>query len=550
MISLDYCKHCYDIIVPDILTQDEVALAIESKGVYMERFYNMWPIRNKSKIRYVNSIKSEYKNKLDNVFYEISESLDLPVHDQVFSYKTGISCSDLSSQYVGFTDILCLDISDYFYSITYEHLYHWFYMHMTEDMSEDDKVFYAKFLAAILTSKDKRPGKQTDMGVVLQGSTQASKLANTILYNLDCCLFDYCNKHNLVYSRYCDNFYIGSKDSFISADTTKEIINIINSFNINGVGGFIIKPKKTKHLPYFKRQRVLGVVVNSKSNISSHYERNLNSAITHLYKDITDVITGKKYLSPKTLMNRYKKLSGYISYIKKINIEKYNKYNNYVEIIRFLSSLLIPKMKTHQSGSAVDFTSLIGTVNEKYELLLWFGREDDETIRRPLLLFKQQSDLARFVDVYGGNVVVFETDKGFIVRLLTREDYHVFTDSVFNTVALNFFNYYAATRRMLFYYLYENGESVDRVFSIKLYNKEHPTGYIPLVSIESSFERVWSMPMYVANVGDVNNLAHVIFHYCVLYIGAFVDLKLDESFLSALWSIRKAIAAGRIYIYY
>ena len=92
---------------------------------------------------------------------------------------------------------LCTDIKDFFPSISHGIV---FKMFRNRDFSTD----IASLLTNLTTYKGKLP----------QGTPTSSYIANLIFYDIDIELLDFCEKHNIVYSRYVDDLVFSSQEHF------------------------------------------------------------------------------------------------------------------------------------------------------------------------------------------------------------------------------------------------------------------------------------------------------------------------------------------------
>lgn len=111
-------------------------------------------------------------------------------------------------------------------------------------------------------------------GALPQGAPTSPYLANFALYDFDEKFSIFCEALDATYTRYADDLTV----SFDEANVP-EILNFVNT-ELNKESYFL-SFKKTHLAPYYKRQKVTGIIVNEKLNIP-HEIRNQLRAYNHL----------------------------------------------------------------------------------------------------------------------------------------------------------------------------------------------------------------------------------------------------------------------------
>lgn len=201
--------------------------------------YRTFTLRKKSGgTRTINSPRAFLKT----VQYWINDYLleRLPIHDTCFSYRKKISVKNNAYVHLNKKYILCVDINDYFGSIT------------TKDVWDMLSGFgFSRELSAVMSQL------MTLDGVLPQGAPTSPAISNSFLYDFDVDVFDWCSSKKISYSRYSDDLTFGF-DSIECVDSLKELIIRLLSNK-----GLSLKETKTRVMSSHQRQMVTGVVINN-----------------------------------------------------------------------------------------------------------------------------------------------------------------------------------------------------------------------------------------------------------------------------------------------
>ena len=124
----------------------------------------------------------------------------LPVHIAATAYRSGISIKDHAAVHADNRYLLKLDFQDFFPSILGKH----FLMHLKSHASiiDDD----ASLLMRLLFRFD----REVQDYVLSIGAPSSPAVSNTIMYDFDNKLTNYCRKHDIVYSRYADDLALST----------------------------------------------------------------------------------------------------------------------------------------------------------------------------------------------------------------------------------------------------------------------------------------------------------------------------------------------------
>lgn len=266
--------------------------------------------------------------------------------ENVYSYARGKSQIMCASNHVKMHGTLMIDLKDFFFSFTRSMLEEFYRGIMQKaECGQDESDFLARLISTICTIR--HPGAaRDDEAVMPMGIQPAGAITNTLPRGLDRKLMLLCKKRDYVYSRYSDNMYISSKDVHLPRELTEEIVGIIESYTYAGQTPFRVNRDKTRYRPYWRHQRVLGVCVNEKPNISRRRENWLRSAIHHLYIELDRAISDHDAgtlddeaftVLVKKKARRYRKVQGNLNWARAVNLEKYFKY----ETKHFAASMLL-----------------------------------------------------------------------------------------------------------------------------------------------------------------------------------------------------------------
>lgn len=191
--------------------------------------------------------------------------------------------------------LLKMDIKDFYPSITGKMVYLQF-----REIGYNEQV--SNLLASICTWKDSLP----------QGAPTSAYLANLICRRMDARIAGYCNKHNIVYTRYADDLMFSSDDR----DALRHTYGIVKHIVENE--GFLLNADKTHFAGNKSRKEVLGITINDKNcHTPKAMKRNVRAMIhravaTGDYSDLT-------------------RIRGYISYISSIESNYEKKIRGYIE---------------------------------------------------------------------------------------------------------------------------------------------------------------------------------------------------------------------------
>lgn len=249
-----------------------------------------------------------FRNKL-TLDHPVSNSITKKSHSTTHTF--GIYSN--AAQHTKKKFILNIDLKDFFTTITFKRIVGFFTNNNHFKLHKDIAIL----IAQIATYRDSK----SNQGFLPQGSPCSPIISNLIGGILDNSLNKLANANKCTYTRFADditfstnisNFPLNLAEELNSKYTlAKPLINIIKK------NGFHINPSKTRLTINTNQQKVTGLVVNKKVNISSNYYRSTRSMVHSYCK------TGKFYKSnfhSKPNISSPNSLSGITNHI--FNIRK------------------------------------------------------------------------------------------------------------------------------------------------------------------------------------------------------------------------------------
>ena len=183
-----------------------------------------------------------------------------PISRYAQAYKPGSSIQKNARPHIRKKKDLKLDIEGFFDHILYSQV--------------KDTVFYKEkysepiriLLSMLCYYRDSLP----------QGAPTSPAITNIIMYDFDEAVGAFCNEKNIAYTRYCDDM------TFSGDFDEKEIIDFVK--NELSKLGLYLKNRKTAVVPATKCQRVTGIVVNEKMNITKDYKKKIRQEMYFIRK--------------------------------------------------------------------------------------------------------------------------------------------------------------------------------------------------------------------------------------------------------------------------
>jgi len=241
------------------------------------RVYNVFTIPKASgKPRVIHSPNPVLKfiqRRIDQVILK-----KLPLLNCVGAYVTGKSCRDTAIQHVGQGVRIAMDLKDFFPS------------HSRACVRNYLKtVGYSHFVSGILADLctagfdiDTQTGTRKRHAVP-QGSPASPSLCNLIAQeSLDKQVLAELGPHGWTYTRYSDDLSLSHPDDL----TNQEVDYVIQRMRqLIEAAGYRTNPQKTKVQRRWRRQKMLGMVVNEKTSIPRDVYRKYRSLLYNCVKN-------------------------------------------------------------------------------------------------------------------------------------------------------------------------------------------------------------------------------------------------------------------------
>lgn len=196
------------------------------------------------------------------ILTEILEKIT--VSDQSMAFVPGKNgLLDNANKHKNNVFVLEMDITDFFGSINSKTIFHLF-----------QNIGYNKDVSTIFSNIC------TYNNSLPQGGVTSPYLANLVCYNLDKRLTGFCDRRDIVYTRYADDMSFSCNNRIILNRAESIISRIVED------EGFIINPKKTRYLSEQTKKTVTGITINSgEAHANRELKRALRAAIFNSIMD-------------------------------------------------------------------------------------------------------------------------------------------------------------------------------------------------------------------------------------------------------------------------
>ena len=247
---------------------------------------------------------------LKNVQREILKKIvsKLSVSKYATAYHKGRMLVDNASPHCGKKYLLKMDLKDFFDNITFMKVYNCVF----------NTFRYPKQIGVMLTQLC------TKDDVLPQGAPTSPAISNLVMKSFDDTFGGWCQRHNLSYTRYCD-------DITVSGDTALYNVYLKAKSMLNKMG-FEVNERKTHFVKNSDSQSVTGLTVNECVKVNPQYKKALRQELYYAlkYSAVSSMQRSSMFEfaeneSDETMVLRYiNMLIGKTSYV--LQIEPNNKY--------------------------------------------------------------------------------------------------------------------------------------------------------------------------------------------------------------------------------
>lgn len=238
-----------------------------------ENFYTKTAIpKGGGKVRYVYVVDPRLVKLQKRLKLLLEDSL--PPSGTSYAYEKGISIQDAAKRLDGHRVLVSIDIKNHFGSITM-----WQVTKMFEHHGADAQVAFLLARLCCITE-----GRRSFLP---QGSVVSPMLSNRVCeWLLDPVLVE--EFPDACITRYSDNIYLGYSSQINGRGTLNKLRGIISKTTK-------WRTHKGRIMPYYRRQRGLGLVVNVFPNMPRHKYDNLRALLHNLgTKDVSEVMAKAK----------------------------------------------------------------------------------------------------------------------------------------------------------------------------------------------------------------------------------------------------------------
>lgn len=234
---------------------------------------------------------------------------DLPLHECATAYKKNSSIKKNADAHKNNIYIFKYDFRDFFSSINETDLIQHFTKYLINNISENDIRLVAR-LSCIFN-------KQSQARVLSIGAPSSPLLSNSVMFDFDCEVSNWCNNNGFVFTRYADDITISTSKKGNSLLLNEYVSKAI--FNLS-YPKIQLNSDKTIHLSKKHQRRVTGLIITNENQLSiGRFTKRKISALIHQFKlaklsnDDTFYLQGllgfAKNIEPEFIVSMRKKYS-------------------------------------------------------------------------------------------------------------------------------------------------------------------------------------------------------------------------------------------------
>lgn len=183
----------------------------------------------------------------------------LPIHDAAKAYRHRISIKNHASAHAKNKYLLKVDFKDFFPSIKADD----FIAHMCRNLQVS--VELASDLARLLFRHDKQAGL-----ILSIGAPSSPAVSNTLMFEFDSRLHDFCVAHDVSYTRYADDLALSTNTPHVLDDVFKYIQSLIKEI---AYPKLTINPAKTTNTSKKFQRQLTGLILTNDGQVSLGREK-------------------------------------------------------------------------------------------------------------------------------------------------------------------------------------------------------------------------------------------------------------------------------------
>ena len=194
---------------------------------------------------------------IDNIFNM------LPIHDCATAYNIGASIKKNASIHQNNEYIVKFDFKNFFPSIKEKDLINHLSKHIMSLNCDDDDIKYICRISCI-----KRDG---DNELCLSiGAPSSPVLSNSVMFEFDQRVFEWCNEKKVIYTRYADDLTFSTNVKNISSEIELMLELVLSEIYYPKLS---LNKDKTIHLSKKNCRRITGLIINNDGALSLGRER-------------------------------------------------------------------------------------------------------------------------------------------------------------------------------------------------------------------------------------------------------------------------------------
>jgi retron-type reverse transcriptase len=197
----------------------------------------------------------------------------LPVHECATAYMKGSSIKKNAQYHANQSYLVKFDFKDFFTSIKADDLGKHFSKYLDGKWSKKDIEDLIR-----LSCIQNKPSQKLCLSI---GSPCSPILSNSVMFDFDNKVSDWCIKNKITYTRYADDLAFSTNTKGISDQIESMVIDAIKEVEYLKLS---LNTKKTAHLSKKSQRRVTGLIISNDKKVSIGRDRKrMISALIHRY---------------------------------------------------------------------------------------------------------------------------------------------------------------------------------------------------------------------------------------------------------------------------
>lgn len=218
----------------------------------------------------------------------------LPIHESVYSYRKNVSIKDLAEKHKNDRFLLRIDFKDFFPSIHGENI---------REFLTDNKNLPFRISDKEITLINLLICKGNSLTI---GAPSSPIISNTILFEFDKDINEYCKSEEIKYSRYADDLYFTTN----APDRLKNVLEFVKKYKFKFNMKLKINEKKNIFSSKKSKRVITGLSLTTENKVSVGRKQK---------RYIKSLINSFKYNNLEDKELNY--LKGYLAYLKSVEPE-------------------------------------------------------------------------------------------------------------------------------------------------------------------------------------------------------------------------------------